>query len=76
MCEDTSFLKTVLKKDDWIKGKYFVKVNKYVNTIVCGSKKRRVIKQFKKINHFYNTLNEIVVYMREKPTIDIPIKYL
>lgn len=75
MCKNTSMLKTVLKKDEWIKGKYCVAVSKYVNTIVCDSSKSKAVKWFKKITHFYNRLNDIIVYMPERPPIDIPIKY-
>ena len=77
-------LKTILKKDDWIKGKYYVKVNTYVNQIICDSKKPKVLKLFKKITNFRNRMffdnyienKEIIVYMPERPTIDIPIKYI
>lgn len=77
-------LKTILKKDDWVKGKYYVKVNAYVNQIICDSKKPKVLKLFKKITNFRNRMffddyienKEIIVYMPEKPIIDIPIKYI
>lgn len=75
MCKSTSILKTVLKKDEWIKGKYYVSVSKYVNTIVCDSRKQKALKWFKKITHFCNRLNEIIVYIPKRPPIDIPIKY-
>ncbi|MBO7716867.1 MAG: hypothetical protein J6S85_25100 [Methanobrevibacter sp.] len=77
-------LKTVLKKEDWIKGRYYTKVNCYVTQLVCASNKPKVRKYFKKITNFRNRSyfdnfienKEIIVYMTERPTIDIPIEYI
>lgn len=68
-------LKAVLKKEEWFNGKYFTKTKTYVNEIICDSNKNKVRKQFKKITGFFNRLDDIVVYLPEKPEFDIPIKY-